>query len=98
MRLTVVLCYCKITKNMNDLGLGLKATLTHRFLETCDKFGNNTAIIDDTGSLTYAELGAAAKRLAALLTPPLNPPLAMPCRHDVAKGGIKGGSQNIGIL
>ncbi|HLG28848.1 MAG TPA: AMP-binding protein, partial [Candidatus Brocadiales bacterium] len=67
MRLTVVLRYCKITKNMNDLGLGLKVTLTHRFLETCDKFGNNTAIIDDTGSLTYAELGAAAKNMAALL-------------------------------
>ncbi len=75
---------------MNDLGLGLKVTLTHRFLETCDKFGSNTAIIDDTGSLTYAELGAAAKNMAALLTPPLSPPLA--------KGGIKGRSQNIGIL
>jgi long-chain acyl-CoA synthetase len=61
-------------------------TLTHKFLETCDKFANNTAIIDDTGSLTYTELSAAVKRLAALLTPPLT------------EGGIKGGSQNIGIL
>ncbi|MBI4006910.1 MAG: AMP-binding protein [Planctomycetes bacterium] len=43
-------------------------TLTHKFLETCDKFGNNIAIIDDTGSLTYAEFGAAAKKMAALLT------------------------------
>lgn len=66
--MTVVLGYCKITQSMDNFGLGLKATLTYRFLETCDKFGNNTAIIDDTGSLTYAELCAAAKKMAALLT------------------------------
>lgn len=71
---------------MDALELEPKTTLTHKFLETCDKFGNNTAIIDDTGALTYAELGAAAKKLAALLTPPLE------------KGEIKGGPQNIGIL
>ncbi len=60
--------YGRIVYGMNDLELGLKTTLTRKFLETCDKFGNNTAIVDDKGSLTYTELSAAAKKMAALLT------------------------------
>lgn len=80
--------YCKIKLTMD--GSVLKTTLLHKFLESCNKFGNNTAVVDDSGALTYAEVGASAKRLAALLAPPLTPPLA--------KGGMKGRSQNIGIL